>query len=949
MRTRKFTRGIALPLAFFALALLLSTCGGSNKRAMNPLSIGSDGSPAPRSLNGTLAELAALEIPEGVDPVLYQQLKDALAKLLTAKSVNKIVSIPPVGEANKVTDLAITDNGDGAFEFSWHYRNLGDYDQDGTVGISDITPIAMHYGETYDIENTNCLLAVVDGSGNGLVDIADITPLAQSFGVECAGYHIEKSNIFEGTFILAQDVPLDGATGDGRLEFAEVLENVSHIYYRVQPYDSEGMPGVPSEPVQFPGGTPVIEGVVPTSGFSGEQITFSAEVTGGAVVYYAWDFDGGAEPNLSSEQEPTVTLQAPGDYAAAVTVGNPYGEDTFDFELSVEASAPEILWVQPTTGQQGTEVEFSAQVIGSPTLIYAWDFGGGANPDTSDFNTPIVILGDVGEYDASLIVTNALGEDTFNFTLVVTEEPVVVDPPEITGVEPTEGYAGDYVKFTATVEGTPPFDYAWDFGGGATPNAPQLASPTVMLGDPGSYPASLTALNSAGEDIFEFTLVVLEIPTVTVDGRIVEYENEYVGVPGITVEITDGDFAPGITDGEGYYKIPDVPVGYHTVKPTDSGWLFWPGERGMTMSEEHHTVNFTALKTDWHVRVIDDWVPEGGNSSLAVVEGYPGVSYYWRYDAGSTQLRYKRADDDDGLVWDSAAVTVAYSGMPPSSVGRFNSLAVVSGIPAISCAGSPYYWRAQNAIGSEWGSRILVAEDTTAHWTSLLVVNGSPAIAYNDRYDADGIKYVRATDEAGNEWGAPVSLYDGTIDNSVRMGFAIINGNPAVSYPDYSDGPNKLMFRRAEDANGSSWSLAVTVDSGSSYGVCIPLIEVSGSPAIAYVTGGIFTDYTLNYVRATNAQGSEWGEPVTIASQEEYIWSPSMVICDGYPAVAYGQGFKLKFVRSDDIIGSVWGESSIVDWHGVGGPLSASIINGHPAVSYYSDDYDELRYAVYIP
>ena len=39
----------------------------------------------------------------------------------------------------------------------------------------------------------------------------------------------------------------------------------------------------------------------------------------------------------------------------------------------------------------------------------------------------------------------------------------------------------------------------------------------------------------------------------------------------------------------------------------------------------------------------------------------------------------------------------------------------------------------------------------------------------------------------------------------------------------------------------------------------------------------------------------------------------------------------------------------LIDYRNVEGCISAAVVNGHPAVTYYSDHYGELRYAVYIP
>ena len=784
MRTGEFVRGIALTLAFATLALALTTCGGG-KSAMNPPSIGYGGLQAADSLDSAFAELDALETPEGVDEALWIELKDALASLLTTSNerlpakalatvgptTSRLASVPPTGESNRVTDLAITDNGDDTFTLSWHYRNLGDYDQDGVVSIEDIIPLAVHFGESYDLADRNCLLAVIDGSGNGVIDIADITPIAINLNVDIAGYSVEGSNSATGSFSFLQSVPFSASVDYGRLGFSYDLNGLSWDYYSVVPYDSEGAAGMPG-------------------------------------------------------------------YVASL--------------------APAVHSVSPLEGMQGSAVVFSADVTGLLPLAYAWNFAGGASLGISHY-----------------------------------------------------------------------------------------ASPTATLRDPGVYLACLTVSNSAGEDTLEFVLQVLEGSPVTVSGRIVEREDEDVGVPGITVEIIGEDLPPGVTDNEGYYEITNVPVGDYTVKPTTSGWLFWPEKRWIYASEQDHGADFEALHTDWHIRIVDDSVASG-SSSLAIVDGCPAVSCYERFFPSGSQLRFRRASDVDGLAWETDAVTVASSGLHQWTTGAFNSLAFISGAPAVSYNGSLNYCRALDPGGSEWDTVTVVAEDIEPRLMSLLAASGSPAIVY---YDAslDRIEYVRASDGTGSVWGEPLTLCDSPASYS-GMDFAIVDGNPAISYFDPAVG--ELVFRRAKDARGDRWNPAVVVGVGP-HGCNTLLPAVNGYPAIVYQVDD-FSSYAIKYVRAVDAQGTEWSEPVHVVGGGCFIGGPGVTaMCGDRPFVIWGINASLYFIESDDANGSEWGDRSIIDadWFGGDGygGLSPATVNGHPAVSYISYARNELRYAVYIP
>ena len=381
MSIRSILRWIALTLVCFTFALVLSTCGGKQRPGASGQLPDNRVEPSIQtavdvSLDDALAELDALETPEGVDEDLWRELKDALASALKDScraaiygrrnstrekdggdesppySANdKFVSSPPTGEANLVNDLAIADNGDGTFTLSWHYRNLGDYGQDGVVGLEDIIPLAEHFGETYEPEDTNCVQEVIDGSGNGRIGIEDVTPIAINFAVWVEHYAVEGAADEAGPFEFVSEILQDAGSGDGRLEYSVIIESPAALWHRVVPYDSEGASGEPSNAVLRPSNEPVIYAVTPTEGYQHEECTFSAVVSGAEPLTYAWDFGGGANPDTSAEPSPTVTLADAGEYAASLTVTNADGFATFPFTLTV---SERDIWAH-TWGREGSE------------------------------------------------------------------------------------------------------------------------------------------------------------------------------------------------------------------------------------------------------------------------------------------------------------------------------------------------------------------------------------------------------------------------------------------------------------------------------------------------------------------------------------------------------------------------------------------------------------------
>ena len=132
-----------------------------------------------------------------------------------------------------------------------------------------------------------------------------------------------------------------------------------------------------------------------------------------------------------------------------------------------------------------------------------------------------------------------------------------------------------------------------------------------------------------------------------------------------------------------------------------------------------------------------------------MVNGFPAISYS---AASTTILKYVRATNANGSgVWGTPQ-TIGSGGI----VARvYTSLAVVNGFPAISYyEGVPSfalkYVCALNVDGSgAWGTPLTIdAIGDVGLYTSLAVVNGFPAISYFDVTNS-GLKYARFSSNGG--------------------------------------------------------------------------------------------------------------------------------------------------------------------------------------------------------
>ncbi len=337
----------------------------------------------------------------------------------------------------------------------------------------------------------------------------------------------------------------------------------------------------------------------------------------------------------------------------------------------------------------------------------------------------------------------------------------------------------------------------------------------------------------------------------------------------------------------------------------------------------------------------------GEYTSLAIVDGYPAISFY--AGAPLRHLMYVRALDADGGNWDlpvSADSSI-------DDTGLWTSLAIVNGNPAISYYDTTNddlkYVRASDSTGAAWGSPIVVSSTGNVGElaTSLAVVNGRPAILFHDVTHGT-LHYVRALDADGTTWGTPVFL-DGPLAGAFGH-LTVVDGRPAASY--YGDNPSDdLRYIRANDADGDSWPSPIIVDDldNGNLGWDTSLTIVNGKPAISYYER---MEYNLRYVQANDASGSSWGTPVIVDAAGNIGQYTSLAVVEGRPAISYWDELNndLKFVQAVDVDGRYWGLPTTLDSAGdVGRHTSLAMVNGSPAVSYFRGDTSDLKFIRAVP
>ena len=163
----------------------------------------------------------------------------------------------------------------------WYHTCPGDYNQDGLVNASDITPLGANLDESAlpDAFAKSTHFSLIDGDQNGMLTIADMTAIGANFESDVlGGYHVYAADSLGeypdtnaapskpgahlmGSVALADTLTADDETVNyadrkvrARKRFSFATEYpLEHRYWWVRPVDKHGNEGTPSEVVVDPG------------------------------------------------------------------------------------------------------------------------------------------------------------------------------------------------------------------------------------------------------------------------------------------------------------------------------------------------------------------------------------------------------------------------------------------------------------------------------------------------------------------------------------------------------------------------------------------------------------------------------------------------------------------------------------------------------------------------
>jgi hypothetical protein len=762
---------LATQLALILLLVLhCSACSGS-RSATDP---GRDSAFVAQQL----AELETLPCPTGCDQALWGELKLAL-RLALLDQPRTVAKAPQGARARAVLRPGfLEDTVDG-----WYYVNPGDYNQDGLVSVSDLTPLGANFlvaaeDGSFDFASA---LSVVDGDGNGIINISDLTPLGGNLGVRVESYNAYASD-------TAGDVPEDAA--------ASTL-------------------------------TPLAS--VPFSAATGNKVTdrlFFAWPTEDAVPFdYVWvrpyddaDEVEGARSNVLGERLSVALVDPPdvgtGNFGDAYVLGN-----DADYELRAE-----LQFRGDVTHDHGLEFRLTPSDAAEIAAGVLHVGSGNANFSLS---------ANYNDYPGD---PNSVMSDNVIYLRKGTPDEVPVPALTVTPDSGPRGFSATLDASGTTDDGTIT-DYMWDRNGDGVFEYNSGTNPTIEIAVAGSGSTTLavTVMDDAGH-------AATTSQTVTVEGQwhyrpvdnLSEFNNPSLtiigGNPAIAYTDDSADrlkFSRSLDATGEIWSVPIIPdpLNASGFQPT---LVELTGGNPAVIYQGQPPANVAGFisaadgaGTVWNPAVTFSFATNG--ISGAVITDSPALAYNNKDDS---KLYFQRATSLDGSSWNDPPVLVDPNAIvdgPPSLV-EFDTRPVITYKDTVT--GAFMYCQSMDSGGSSFLEPVVAIADVgNAIYSDLLVLGGRPSFSSNYGFAAH---FTRANDEFGGAWNTPVNIGPGFMP--LKPAVAQMDGIPIAAYCTPND--DQMIFAMAVDAEGTTWQSEVLDPSRDAGPDCA---MVNGNPAVAYI------------------------------------------------------------------------------------------------------------------
>lgn len=562
----------------------------------------------------------------------------------------------------------------------------------------------------------------------------------------------------------------------------------------------------------------------------GTCIDFTNTSTGGPFTVTDWTFTG-ATPATSAVNNPTnICYNTPGTYAVSLSVTD--GSAATD----VETIAAYITVVDiPDAGADGASNLCNNTTLNLNTLLSGADPGGTWAETTG---TPS------GQFTAGTGVLDgnglALGAYTFTYTVNPTAPCVGTNVANFTitiidcsaGTPPTAAFtpsqtticAGDCITFADNSTPGDITNWAWDFGGGATPNNFVGQNPgSVCFNTAGTYTVTLGVINPFGNDNATVSIVVNPAPTVTANAA--PTNSICAGDP---VTLTGGGatsytWTGGVTDGVAFNP---AATNTYTVTGTDGNGC-------------QNTANITVTVTVCEPMVAgfsyQDNICLG--DCITLTDTTTGIPISWSWDFGGGATPNTSTDQNPVVCFNATGtfniqLTTSDAGgnnsSTTNSISVFGTPTVVAehdtvidiGYEAIINANGTgpgsYLWIPSDAIDCDTCSNAMVKpEVNTTYYVTFTDVNGCQAtdsvMVYVNFIEGIGIPQAFSPNGDGNN---DVLFVRGFGIESLK--FSIYNryGQLVFETTDQNIGWDGMFKGREENPGVFVWVLEYTFING---------------------------------------------------------------------------------------------------------------------------------------
>ena len=570
-------------------------------------------------------------------------------------------------------------------------------------------------------------------------------------------------------------------------------------------------------------------------------------------------------------------------------------------DIGYTAQSPSVEGVYPQAGSEGQVIRFVPQATGDAATKFAWDFGGGAIPNTSTLAGPVVVLGAEGDYSASLSVTGAEGTIQYDWTLTVklNEPPFayLTDNNNDSGIVPyectLEATGGDNDGFIVLYE----FDWESD-GVYDLVTTENIVVHTYT--EVGSYTAKVRVMDDAGlYDTATENISVVQAnwapwPTISADPPSgpaplnVHFDSAGTYDQDGTVEYYEWDFDnDGTVDAEG----PSLVELDHQYASdgTYTALLRVTDNEGATGEITTEVTVGLPLIPGWTSHVIHHW-SDGTNYRrvmAALVEDKPAV-------LSSTNAK--------GLEYFASSVAIPdagndWSGVVAIASGGLDQTTQMFGL----CDNGGY------ALGSFSSGSLSTVQDFSGAWlevnvdstancgqsSSVAIINGKPAVAYTHTFNPNDIYYAYssiANSELPGDWVITEVDTAGNPSVGTELMLIDIGGLPYIAYGKRDPAPDdqrRLWLARglsSTPAGPADWVLH-KVDEAKNTGNEMALTVLAGRPAIAYSFADGPKGMRFAWAdSAVPASTTDWNI-MTVETGKAGI--PSVAVVNGVPMFCY--------------------------------------------------------------